>query len=623
MPTTGSWSVTYQAPIIPVVAAMLPTGSILMWSSNAADTFELDIGTTPSSTLVSFFDPTSGAVSSAMDAGVQADMFCPGISYLPNGQVLIAGGSSSSHTTLFNPFAGQYGFWAGSGDMNIARGYNSAVTLSNGDVFTIGGSWSGTVGPKDGELWSPTTGWTLTGIAGYSILGPDLIDQAQGYVTEGDDHAWLFTMPNGRVFYAGPAAQMDFLDPLKGTVTLAGSRGDDQYSVNGDAVMYAPGKILKVGGAPLYHGDYPASNAAYLIDISQDYTDPTAMAMPIVTRLAPMNFARAYSNAVVLPDGEVFIVGGQTVPHSFTDDNAVMTPEMWNPVTMQFTELAPMPTPRDYHSAALLMPDGRIWVGGGGDCGACPDDFGTPDPSANHPDFEIFTPPYLYGPDGSLAARPVISSAPTNFTLGNKLTVSASGNVANFSLVRLGTSTHTIDSDQRRVPLTIERNANGTFTLDVPSDPGTTVPGYWMLFALDANGVPSVSKIIQISNASLSATTKAFHAGDEVTGYLSAAGQDDFYTLELTAGATYYVGLLNATVGDPLVVLRDPFEQVVLHTVAVPGEVSSYTATVTGTYTLHVSSNSLVGLGSYTLMGGDAIVKVTDVSTNLKRPPTS
>src|SRR5690242_4827370 len=224
MPTAGSWSVTYQAPIIPVAAAMLPTGSVLMWGSNEPDTFENDIGTTPSDTLISFFDPATGIVSPATDASVQADMFCPGVSYLPNGQILIVGGSSSSHTTLFNPATGS---WADSGDLNIARGYNSAVTLSNGSVFTIGGSWSGAIGPKDGELWSPTTGWTLTGIPGYSILGPDLIDQAQGFVTEGDDHAWLFAMPNGRVFVAGPAAQMEFLDPLKGTVTPAGFRGDD------------------------------------------------------------------------------------------------------------------------------------------------------------------------------------------------------------------------------------------------------------------------------------------------------------------------------------------------------------------------------------------------------------
>ncbi len=393
----GSWGATVQMPTVPVAAAMLPTGKVLVWSSNAPMDFEGDIGHTPSDTLMSVYNPATGAVGPLMDSGVEADMFCPSISFLPNGEILVAGGSSSSHTSIYNPFLSNFGTWANDADLNIARGYNASVTLSNGDVFTIGGSWSGGSGGKDGELWSPAvdlqlTGiWQLTGIPGSLIMADDLTDDAQGGAQFGDDHNWLFAMPNGRVFDAGPGSQMYFFDPLTGTYTSAGTRGKDPYSVNGNAVMYGSGKILKVGGAPAYTNKpdlgldgVNATNSAYLIDITQNYANPTATAMPVVTQLAPMNFPRAYSNAVVLPDGEVFIVGGQTQPLQFTDDNAVMTPEMWNPVTMQFSKLAPMPTPRNYHSTALLMPDGRVWVGGGGDCGVgC----------ANHPDFEIYTPP--------------------------------------------------------------------------------------------------------------------------------------------------------------------------------------------------------------------------------------
>jgi galactose oxidase len=157
---------------------------------------------------------------------------------------------------------------------------------------------------------------------------------------------------------------------------------------------------------------------------------------------------------------------------------------------MRFTQLATMPTPRNYHSTALLMPDGRVWVGGGGGC----DDPGC----ANHLDFEIYTPPYLYAPDGSAAVRPVIVSAPNSLSLGSPLAVTVSGNVTGFDLVRMGTSTHALDTDQRRIPLAIQSAVNGSYTLAVPSDPGITVPGYWMLFALDANGVPSISALILI-----------------------------------------------------------------------------------------------------------------------------
>ena len=490
----GTWSATVQLPTVPVSAAMLPTGKVLVWSSNMPASFEGDIGHTPSTTLTALYNPATGAVSPLMDSGaVEADMFCPSISFLPNGEILVAGGSSSYHTSIFNPFLG-LGAWANDADLNIPRGYNASVTLSNGNLFTIGGSWSGASGGKDGELWSPAVGWQLTGIPGSLITADDLLDKAQGVTFYGDDHNWLFAMPNGRVLDAGPGSQMYFFDPLRGAYTSAGTRGDDAYSINGDAVMFAPGKILKVGGAPAYTNKPEAgfdginsSNSAYLIDITQDYVNPTAM--PVVTKLAPMSFPRAYSNAVVLPSGEVFIVGGQTQPLQFTDDNSVMTPEMWNPVTMQFTQLAPMPTPRNYHSTALLMPDGRVWVGGGGDCGC---------PSVNHPDFEIYTPPYLYAPDGSAAVRPMIVSAPKSLSLGSPLAVRVSGNVTSFDLVRMGTSTHGLDTDQRRIPLAIQSAVNGTYTLAVPSDPGITVPGYWMLFALDANGVPSISAIILI-----------------------------------------------------------------------------------------------------------------------------
>ncbi len=92
----------------------------------------------------------------------------------------------------------------------------------------------------------------------------------------------------------------------------------------------------------------------------------------------------------------------------------------------------------------------------------------------------------------------MIVRAPRSLSLGSPLTVTVSGTVARFDLVRMGTSTHSLDTDQRRVPLAIQSAVNGSYTLAVPSDPGITVPGYWMLFALNASGVPSVSAIIQI-----------------------------------------------------------------------------------------------------------------------------
>jgi len=515
----GAWSATIALPTVPVAEALLPTGKVVTWSSNDVLTFEGDIGTTPSNTLFTVFDPRTLGTGPLLDTGLRSDLFCPGVSYLPDGRILVAGGASSSESSIYDPKTGTNGTWSAGAALNIARGYNGSVTLSTGDVFTIGSSWSGNVGPKEGELWSANTGWKLTGIDGYSILQKnDPVDVAQGYITDGDDHPWLFAMPNGRVFDAGPATQMNFFDPYNGTVTPAGQRGDDPYSMTGICVMYAPGKILKAGGAPVYTNGktpqtYAATNHAVVIDITKDYTDPTAA--PVVTDISPLNHARAFANAVVLPDGEVFIAGGQSQPLEFSDSNAVLTPEMFNPVTMKFIDLAPMAVPRDYHSTALLLPDGRVEIGGGGDCGGCTNDVGVDDPTANHPDYNVYSPSYLFNADGSLATRPVISAAPTTMTLGNTFDVTTTGpSIAAFDLVRLGSVTHGLDTDQRRIPLTQVDHGNGTHTLTAPSDPGIAIPGFYMLFALTANNTPSIAAIVQVQPA---ATTLSAFGSDTMT----------------------------------------------------------------------------------------------------------
>jgi hypothetical protein len=154
-----------------------------------------------------------------------------------------------------------------------------------------------------------------------------------------------------------------------------------------------------------------------------------------------------------------------------------------------------MQVPRTYHSTAILLPDGRVFAGGGGQCGTgC---------AQNHLNAEILTPPYLLNTDGSAATRPVIDSAPTSVTLGSTLSVTTAGPVTSFALMRLSATTHTVNNDQRRIPLTItsttaEKGAQ-VYTLSMPSsDPGVVLPGYYMLFALNSSGVPSVSATVQV-----------------------------------------------------------------------------------------------------------------------------
>lgn len=276
-----------------------------------------------------------------------------------------------------------------------------------------------------------------------------------------------------------------------GSTTGAGNRLDDGHAMNGNAILYdAPaGKILTAGGAPDYENSDARTNA-YVITIGAPKTNPT------VVKTQSMSYARSFANGVVLPDGTVFVTGGQARAKPFTDATAALTPELYNPITGTWAQLNSMAVPRTYHSVAILLPDATVFQGGGGLCGPCTQYGGVPE--SNHFDAEIFVPPYLLNTDGSRRARPVISTVASTVKIGASLSVSTSDAVTTFSLIRFGTATHTVNTDQRRIPLT--PSGSGTsYTVTLPGDPGVALPGYWLLFAIDANGTPSVGKIIKLT----------------------------------------------------------------------------------------------------------------------------
>ncbi|HVV16756.1 MAG TPA: RICIN domain-containing protein [Polyangia bacterium] len=470
----SSWTGVQTLAVNPIAVANLPSGKLLMWSAYDQYTYEGDIGTANGKTFTSVFDPATGSSSSILVTNTGDDMFCPGTANLPDGRILVNGGSSSPKTSIYDPTTAT---WSSSGRMNIPRGYQGDTLISTGSVFTLGGSWSGGQGNKDGELWTNGVWSRLTGVTSAPVTGPD----PQG-VYRGDNHLWLFATSGGQIFHAGPSAPMHWITTTgNGTITSPGNRGDDAYAINGDAVLYDVGTILKAGGAPAYQNT-TASGASYVIKFTGGVT---------VNKIVPLAYPRAFATGVALPNGQVVIVGGQTTPVPFSDNTAILVPEIWDPATRVFRQMKPMQTSRVYHSTAILLPDGRVYVGGGGQCGqGC---------SANHFNTEILTPPYLLNPDGSAAARPSITTAPATGTLGGTLAVTTGAPVTSFVLMRLSSVTHTVNNDQRRIPLAIKSTSGATsYTLTIPADPGVVLPGYYMLFALNAQGVPSVAATVRI-----------------------------------------------------------------------------------------------------------------------------
>lgn len=466
----GTWSALVTLPLVPVAAAALSNNKVLFWSSY--DNFANGMGA--GFTKTALYDPQTGTTTAVQVSNTQHDMFCPGTAMLADGRVLVNGGANAQRTSIYNAATQA---WTSGGDMNIPRGYNADATLDNGKVFTIGGSWSGALGGKNGEIWTaPSGGWAnLPGTPGTAVTSPD----PQG-VYRGDNHPWLFATGNGKVFHAGPGVQMNWFDTAgSGSTTSAGNRGADGYSMNGNAVMYDIKRIVKLGGAPAYQ-NANAVASAYTINLNSGVA---------VTPTGSLAYARAYHNSVVLPDGRVFAAGGQSYPIPFSDSKPILASEIWSPTSGAFNTTAADNIPRTYHSVSLLLPDARVLVGGGGLCGNCDN---------NHADFAYYSPDYLFDPNGLPAARPSITSAPTTATYNTAIGITTSATVTSFSFVRLGSVTHSVNNDQRRIPAAITTSAGNTYTIQTPSDSGVATPGFYMLFALNGAGVPSTAAIVRI-----------------------------------------------------------------------------------------------------------------------------
>ena len=487
----GQWGPTIGFPLVPAAAALIPGNKLVVWSADEDLNFGSD---TSPYTQTAILDLKTGAVTAATISNTAHNMFCPGVSILPNGDVLVTGGISDTLTSIYNPVTNT---WSAGPQMNVGRGYQGQTTLSDGQAFVLGGSWSGPTGGKLGEVWSPTGDWReLTDVPANPIYTAD----AQG-VYRADNHGWFISTSGGKVFQAGPSAQMHWITTTgAGSITSAGNRGNAGDQMNGNAVLYDVGKILTVGGAPSYQ-DSNATATANVVDIS------TGAAQ--VKSTSSMKYARAFANSVALPTGQVFTVGGQSYAVPFSDQNSDMSPEMWNPSNGKWTVMASQSEPRNYHSVGVLLPDGTVFSGGGGLCGSC---------ATNHPDGQIFYPPYLFNADGSRRARPTISSAPSTAITGQTISVTTGGPVQSFVLMRYDEATHAVDNDQRRIPLTITSSSANTYRLAIPSDPGVALPGPYMLFAIDAKGTPSVSATISISTPALSLPSTSYGKTVDSTG---------------------------------------------------------------------------------------------------------
>jgi hypothetical protein len=409
----GEWGAPFDwQGLVATHLANLPDGRVLSWSSwdktrqgGTPDDFK-------ENTTGYLWNPANNQFVEMNNP--QHDMFCAGLAVLPNGDVFAGGGGNESNlykTSVFEVGNRSYQWRAGP-RMNRDHWYGTAVALPSGGVVMSMGSdrsWNSTEVLADGT--STTGTWTLlegadTGpaMATMGTPGADIPQPNDAGSSEYEVKGWypyLSVAPNGNLFDAGPVPRLYEFDITgAGSVRQVGTRADGMRTW-GTSVMYDEGKILVTGGAVI-RGEGATSSA-----VSISLTD-TGLE---VRNAAPMAFQRAFQSAVMLPTGDVLMVGGNTTGEQFTSEAAVLEAEVWNPVTNTWRTLAAEARPRTYHSAALLLPDGRVLATGGGLCGraGCA-------PGIDEPNGEIFSPPYLFKPDGTPAERPVISSAPERVT---------------------------------------------------------------------------------------------------------------------------------------------------------------------------------------------------------------
>ncbi|KAH6672737.1 hypothetical protein F5X68DRAFT_175013 [Plectosphaerella plurivora] len=488
---TGRWSPIIKFPIIPVAAYVAPSGpsptKLLVFSSWGERAFSGPTG----KTQFAEWDYTTGVVSRRTITNTKHDMFCPGISALPNGQIVITGGENAEAVSIYDPVTNAF---TKGPDMVIPRGYQTSTTLSDGRIFTIGGSFSGGLGGKKGEVYDPTSKrWTLLPGTDPNVF---LTTDREGMFRQ-DNHAWLYAWRRGSVFQAGPSRAMNwFYTNNAGSSVGAGTRPSSTDQMCGINVMFDAGKILSAGGSADYN-DSPALTEAHVITLGEPGVAPS------VTRTSDMAFGRGFANAVVLPDGKVVVTGGQKRSLVFTDIDSALVPEMWDPNTGAWTQMAAAQVPRNYHSVGILLPDGTVFVGGGGMCPAAPDsDLSWCDLAKDHFDGEVFSPPYLFAADGSAAPRPVITGlSSASVRVGATIQTTLQGDEAgvSFVMVRMGSATHSINSDQRRIPVTVNKTGAGTWAVKLPADSGVLLPGPWYLFAMSQRGTPSIARTVLVA----------------------------------------------------------------------------------------------------------------------------
>ncbi|MDQ5821217.1 MAG: galactose oxidase early set domain-containing protein [Actinomycetota bacterium] len=582
------WNPTVvDSQILAIHAALVPNGDdgeVVLFGGDEHWSAQQEPGGDFRKTRV--YDVRTHALVGAPIPSPDSDVFCAAHAFTADGRLLIVGGTKAWSTGHGHDLA----FWGhrrcwlynarerqwveaarllpdpyGDGSTGGGRWYPGAVTMGNGEVLALFGH----IAQDDSRHRNASPERYNVSGNGWAPL-PRLANDAANYAPNfGDpDVRFLFftrtfQLPDGRLFFATPMPVQwasntsnaadptdgphfsSFYDASNGTYVgtpIAEPAGYDGWSFPCVLLPLLPGedyrpRVLHCGLAQAMRIDLGAAAPAW-----QGVT-------------TAQNVNRVNSCAAILPTGQVCLVGG--VQNQGSDGGERLPAELYDPgIDWAAGQYSPglgswaadpnLPVhSRNYHSAALLLPNGSVLTCGGNT------NADSDDPNVvGVKRIELFTPAYPAG------ARPTISNVPPTATYGESfdVTVSDAAGVRRVALIRSGSCTHAYDFDQRYVGLEFTYNpGDGRIRVTAPPNGNVAPPGYYMLWVVDAAGRPcQVAKFVRIARQGCTVITDRSTFSREEVQALGGGGQatfdnavyvqyDGFIHTELTITPTFEV----------------------------------------------------------------------------------
>ncbi|MGY1435931.1 radical copper oxidase GlxA [Streptomyces reniochalinae] len=367
--------------------------------------------------------------------------------------------------------------------MHEARWYPTQVTLQDGRVLTVSGLDDiGQVVPGKNEVFNPKTKkWHYLPDTRFFPTYPG-----------------LHLIGENRLFYSGTTAGYGPADKGRkpgiwnietNEFTEIPGMSDPDVLETAMSVPLPPTqsrKFMVQGGGGV--GESPTSTSkTRVVDLKEEKPR---------FRDGPDLYDKVrYPSSVILPDDTVLTTNGSGQYRGKSDSN-VLKSAIYDPKANAYEEAAAPLVGRNYHSGGLLLPDGRVMTFGSDSLYA---DKANTKPGEFDQRIEIYTPPYLNKGKKQPDLRDAGESRRT-VAAGDRVSFRSkdAGSLKKLRLVRPGSFTHVTNVEQSSVALKMTRSGDGKVTTTIPDDPSLVTPGWWMVFAVDDDGIPSEARWIKV-----------------------------------------------------------------------------------------------------------------------------